>query len=818
MSLTPKPSKRDRIRGILHRSPSPLPARPKPSPTGVFPSPLPHSESGSRSSSILADALESLSQEERETLRNQLSPDTFTVNAAVADVYRAASDLQKTCEGKRWHWTYNERVIYLQDQVGKVLQMVAMVKPVGDAAACIDPIHVGLPWAGIVALLKVALADTNQRNALLTGMELSLYVANRLKIYLDSFTLLLPSQTTKNFRKALVELYAQVRGFLAHAIHVLEKPGLQRFALAIWNDGSLAVFEEKCDKLCRRAGEEASLCEREFTGQWRDDLDQKLQSLDAIHSVQASLVGLHDKAELAKLITAKNATYDGTSKMSGKRIFWLHGMAGTGKSTLSRTVAQVLEDEGRLGATFFFKRGQVDRSHASLFFPTIARQLADKVPGLGHAIAAALEKESLLCEKYIAKQFNELLLHPLSGLQGHTLSDDIFIVIDALDECESTGANEIILNLLKRIETMTTARIRILVTSRHDIPIISEFGHMSPGLYEDIRVEVAQTTSITSDLKAFFEHEFLQIKNKYAAKNRYSSLLPEWPGNDVVDMLVERAHPLFIVAFTLCGQISEARIPQEQLSALLAQRGSLTGRLAGTYVPVLEQAVFGDTEQSQQDNFVALWKILAPLVLLYDPLSANALATLLVISTEEVGAHLPLLQSVLVVPEEVDRPIELFHLSFRDFLVNSARKDDGKFWINEPETHFKLAQQCVDLLGASLREDVCNVEDPGTLRKSIEKMRIAASLPEAVVYACRYWVPHLVASGQKIGDRDFVHGFLERHFTHWMEALSWLGRTSDVIHNLEELQTTVDGRELSSIWLGRWDSTTLVSGDRRADA
>ncbi|KAH6970500.1 hypothetical protein BKA56DRAFT_529716, partial [Ilyonectria sp. MPI-CAGE-AT-0026] len=41
-----------------------------------------------------------------------------------------------------------------------------------------------------------------------------------------------------------------------------------------------------------------------------------------------------------------------------KAIFWLNGMAGTGKSTISRTVARDFASSGHLGASFFFKRGE----------------------------------------------------------------------------------------------------------------------------------------------------------------------------------------------------------------------------------------------------------------------------------------------------------------------------------------------------------------------------------------------------------------------------------------------------------------------------
>jgi hypothetical protein len=61
-------------------------------------------------------------------------------------------------------------------------------------------------------------------------------------------------------------------------------------------------------------------------------------------------------------------------------IFWLSGLAGTGKSTIARTVARSYFDEGRLAASFFFSRGGGDVSHAGMFVTSIAKQVAHNVP------------------------------------------------------------------------------------------------------------------------------------------------------------------------------------------------------------------------------------------------------------------------------------------------------------------------------------------------------------------------------------------------------------------------------------------------------
>src|SRR4051812_35992052 len=50
---------------------------------------------------------------------------------------------------------------------------------------------------------------------------------------------------------------------------------------------------------------------------------------------------------------------------NGEFIYWLSGSAGTGKSTIARTVATTLEKAKQLGASFFFSRGGGDIGKAN---------------------------------------------------------------------------------------------------------------------------------------------------------------------------------------------------------------------------------------------------------------------------------------------------------------------------------------------------------------------------------------------------------------------------------------------------------------------
>jgi hypothetical protein len=138
-------------------------------------------------------------------------------------------------------------------------------------------------------------------------------------------------------------------------------------------------------------------------------------------------------------------------------------------------------------------------------------------------------------------------------------------------------------------------------------------------------------------------------------------------------------------------------------------------------------------------------------------------------------------------------PITLFHLSFRDFLVDPALESENTFWINAEETHRTLANHCIFLLESSgLKEDICEVVAPGTRRSEVAKLTVHSYLPEDVAYACCYWTHHLVSSGKRIKDNDVVLPFLQKHMLHWIEALSWLGKASDVIHNIAALRSLVD--------------------------
>jgi hypothetical protein len=157
----------------------------------------------------------------------------------------------------------------------------------------------------------------------------------------------------------------------------------------------------------------------------------------------------------------------------GKCIFCLNGMAGTRKSTISWIISRHFEEQGALGASFFFKKGEEDQGNARRLFPTLVKQLATSIPQLIPSIQEAIVDDANISDRALREQFERLLLQPLLNMK-ETLTTAVVIVIDALDECDQEDDVGFILRLLPRVQRSNSVKLQFLLTSRPDLPI--QFG------------------------------------------------------------------------------------------------------------------------------------------------------------------------------------------------------------------------------------------------------------------------------------------------------------------------------------------------------
>ncbi|KAF2262389.1 hypothetical protein CC78DRAFT_320356 [Lojkania enalia] len=202
-----------------------------------------------------------------------------------------------------------------------------------------------------------------------------------------------------------------------------------------------------------------------------------------------------------------------TKDHNGKPIFWLNGMAGTGKSTIARTVAQLSANQQLLGASFFFKRGEGERGNATRFFTTIATELMIRVPEIRPHIRWAIDDDPGIYQKALKDQFEKLLFQPLSKvvlLQPL----ELVVVVDALDECERDDDIRAILQLLSRAKGLKPVSLRIFVTSRPELHVRLGFKQMPDGTYEDLILHEVSRETIEHDIRVYFEHELTRTRQE----------------------------------------------------------------------------------------------------------------------------------------------------------------------------------------------------------------------------------------------------------------------------------------------------------------
>jgi hypothetical protein len=105
-------------------------------------------------------------------------------------------------------------------------------------------------------------------------------------------------------------------------------------------------------------------------------------------------------------------------------------LAGTGKSTIARTIAREYSEQVRLGASFFFARGGGDVGHAGKFVTSIAVQLASSVPTLRRHIFDSVTEHSDIASRSLRDQWQLLVLGPLSKLDGNDCRASYILVVD----------------------------------------------------------------------------------------------------------------------------------------------------------------------------------------------------------------------------------------------------------------------------------------------------------------------------------------------------------------------------------------------------
>lgn len=146
--------------------------------------------------------------------------------------------------------------------------------------------------------------------------------------------------------------------------------------------------------------------------------------------------------------------------------FWVHGTAGTGKSTIANTTCEQSEKSGDLAGSFFCERDIPEQRDPRRILPSLSFTLATMVEPHCEQLLQVAEKEPDITIRPVTFQLTALFIDPFSTLQeqGYSRQPPLFPV-DALDESGDNASRVQTADCLCRVASLASW-LKIFVTSR----------------------------------------------------------------------------------------------------------------------------------------------------------------------------------------------------------------------------------------------------------------------------------------------------------------------------------------------------------------
>lgn len=436
------------------------------------------------------------------------------------------------------------------------------------------------------------------------------------------------------------------------------------------------------------------------------------------------------------------------------RIFWLSGLAGIGKSTIARTIAEKAAGDGVLGGSFFFLRNDEKLGNITHLFPSLAYQLAKHHESYLSLIGTAIEKGTDIASMNQETQFQSLILDPIRKSKHQPRL--ILLVLDALDEASPEKSVSDTLRMLLSIDLHFA--LRILITSRPEAHLRLGFSDNKLNPHSELILHKIESSVVEGDIRAFLVEGLRSIPEKLGLQDQ----LPGWPSSEDMEVVIKKAGNLFIFAKTIIRYVSAGRNPDpaKRLKCILDSSGTSASAspyadLDLLYMTILDNAVIDD-EGVDEEVVQYIHNILSFIILCRNPLSVRSLARLIGLDPFKVLNSFFHLHSLLLAPDTIDEIPKIYHLSLSDYLTDPLRCINQKFLVDVPVQEELIVCWCLKIIGDSFDEDF----DYSLLSDELD-------------YSCQFWSSHLL---QATATNIFEHlkVFYLNHFSFWINIMEFL--------------------------------------------
>ncbi|KAK4245655.1 vegetative incompatibility protein HET-E-1 [Corynascus novoguineensis] len=693
--------------------------------------------------------------------------------------------------------------------VGDVAQFILSAKPIIDAAIHNIP-QAALPWAGVCVGLQILLNPAKATRSNLAGI---VYVVSRMDWYCALSEHLLKEDhidESWNFirpklEERVITLYKALLLYQMKSVCSYYRHQAFEFlrALANWDDwdGYLEAVRdaEKCllddwgqfDKiragslqreLTKRAEQIEGLLKvinqdiREFI-----DLQKKIERdkedvaclrdlfvvdpQDDMKNIERKKDDLLDEAYEWILDTREYAAftnwYDDGS-LPSCRLLWIKGHAGTGKTMLLMGIIRELSSKSAKLAPYvshFFCQGTNDALNSatatlrSLIWlllvqqPHLISHLRSKHRNAG---ASLFKGDSAFIA--LSTTFESMLKDP-------NLSP-VYFIVDALDECEQglTGLIQLLTNSLK-----ITKKVKWLVSSR---PIV------------ELNTSCTTSSLVELDTQKLEQPVNIYINKKLSTFSNELGYTKQVLDNISVEIR-ERAGNTFLWVWFVFQELGKKNKFDKLLlngrDALAAVKKFPPGlsKVYGCIMDMIDGAGDGDPQVGYPQYCK---NVLAVTTLAARPLTLSELAVLADLPLEMSRPIVDDCGSFLTVKEET---VYLIHQSAKEYLDENYTSRLQPAGV--AQGHTDISMRSIDAMSLILKQNMYNL-DFGFDAKNISPPDPDPLAP--IRYSRVFWADHLLkgeSHGYKkaLADDGAVFTFLEKHFLHWLESLSLLGKLSE---------------------------------------
>ncbi|QRV90240.1 WD repeat-containing protein [Ceratobasidium sp. AG-Ba] len=499
----------------------------------------------------------------------------------------------------------------------------------------------------------------------------------------------------------------------------------------------------------------------------KTDLEKLVNSPAAqYHSAKATVVGRGACTEGTR-VELLERMYGWAGDVASEKVFWLNGMAGTGKTTIAYSLCRRLEDTSKLAASFFCSRQIPECREVDRIIPTIAYQLSWSHPEFRRAVCAVLEGDGNVQHRSVFEQFKQLIASPLGQMKS-PWPVGVAVVVDALDECDNEAAVAEILEAL--LSHAPNLPLKFFITSRPEPTILGSMRNTAlQNVNTELRLHELAHPTVQADIRTY-----LMAKLKpYVAVS-----------DSEIDRITELSGVLFIYAATVVRYVSSRKFAWarsrlvEVTGTSIEASAKSTEAVDALYTTILNAAY--DDNESTDANREELMLVLHTVVCAREPMSEHVIARMLGFeSTESVTAALLPVQSVLQVAEDT-RIVTTLHESFRDYLLQKARS--GRFYCDNELHNQYLAGSCLrQICGLDSTFNICKLPSSFLLDEDIvaRDMNMKQAISEETLYASRYWSAHLTQTTCSSDLANMLFNFLSTRLLLWMEILNLTGYFAD---------------------------------------